>query len=195
MSGYQPPLSPAVYRRRRLAVLGGLLALVVVIVLIVVRPGFGENAQPEAEEEEIVEVEEAAPPPPCTSSQIKLTAQTDALRYNPGEVPQLWLTVENVGFAECEIDVSTNKQEYRITSGNDRIWSSADCQQGGVPMTITLQPGESRSTESIAWDRTRSSETTCDEARPIMPGGGASYHLRVFLGDFQSEETRQFILN
>ena len=175
--------------------LGGLLALVVVIVLIIVRPGFGENAQPEVEEEEIIEVEEAAPPPPCTSSQIKLTAQTDALRYNPGEIPQLWLTVENVGFAECEIDVSTNKQEYRITSGNDRIWSSADCQQGGVPMTITLQPGESRSTESIAWDRTRSSETTCDEARPIMPGGGASYHLRVFLGDFQSEETRQFILN
>jgi hypothetical protein len=195
MSGYQPPLSPTVYRRRRLAVLGGLLALVVVIVLIIVRPGFGENAQPEVDDEEMVEVEATAPPPPCTPSQIKLTAQTDALRYNPGEIPQLWLTVENVGFAECEIDVSTTKQEYRITSGSDQIWSSKDCQKGGVPMTITLQPGESRSTESIAWDRTRSSETTCDEARPIMPGGGASYHLRVFLGDIQSDETRQFILN
>ena len=195
MSGYQQPLSPSVYRRRRLAVLGGLLALVVVIVLIIVRPGFGETAQPEVDDDDIVEVEEAAPPPPCTSSQISLTAQTDALRYNPGEIPQLWLTVENVGFAECEIDVSTTTQEYRITSGNDQIWSSADCQRGGVPMTITLQPGESRSTESIAWDRTRSSATTCDEARPIMPGGGASYHLRVFLGDFQSAETRQFILN
>ena len=175
--------------------LGGLLALVVVIVLIIVRPGFGENAQPEVDEEEIVEVEEAAPPPPCTSSQIKLTAHTEVARYNPGEIPQLWMTIENVGFAECEIDVSTTKQEFRITSGSDRIWSSADCQQGGVPMTITLQPGQSRSTESISWDRTRSSATTCDEARPIMPGGGASYHLRVFLGDFQSEETRQFILN
>jgi hypothetical protein len=195
MSGYQPPLSPTVYRRRRLAVLGGLLALVVVIVLIIVRPGFGENAQPDVDEEETVEVEVAPPPPPCTSSQIKLTAETDALRYNPGEIPQLWLTVENVGFAECEIDVSPTTQEYRITSGADQIWSSKDCQKGGVPMTITLQPGESRSTESIAWDRTRSSATTCDEARPIMPGGGASYHLRVFLGDFQSDETRQFILN
>jgi hypothetical protein len=195
MSGYQQPLPPSVYRRRRLAVLGGLLALIVVIVLIIVRPGFGENAQPEVTEEDIVEVEVAAPPPPCTSSQIQLTAETDALRYNPGEIPQLWLTVENVGFGECEIDVSTDKQQYQISSGDDRIWSSADCQEGGIPMTITLQPGESRSTESIAWDRTRSSTTTCDEARPIMPGGGASYHLRVFLGEFQSEETRQFILN
>jgi hypothetical protein len=194
MSGYQRPLSPSVYRRRRLVVLGGLLALVAVIVLIIVRPGFGENAQPEVDDEDIVE-EVAAPPPPCTSSQITLTAQTDALRYNPGEIPQLWLTVENVGFAECEIDVSTTKQEYRITSGSDQIWSSKDCQKGGVPMTIVLQPGEARSTESIAWDRTRSSITTCDEARPIMPGGGASYHLRVFLGEFESAETRQFILN
>lgn len=194
MSGYQQPLPPSVYRRRRLAVLGGLLALIVVVVLIIVRPGFGETAQPEADEVEVVE-EVAAPPPPCTSTQIQLTAQTDALRYNPGEIPQLWLTVENVGGIECEIDVSTTVQEYRITSGDDQIWSSKDCQEGGVPMKITLQPGESRSTESISWDRTRSSATTCDDARPIMPGGGASYHLRVFLGDFQSEETRQFILN
>ena len=195
MSGYQPQLSPAVYRRRRLAVLGGLLALVVVIVLIIVRPGFGENAQPVVDEEETGEVVEAAPPPPCTSSQISLTAQTDASRYNPGEIPQLWLRVENVGFAECELEVGTLAQEYVITSGSDRIWSSKDCQRGGVPLKIVLGPGDTRETTPIQWDRTRSSETTCDEARPIMPGGGATYHLRVFLGDVQSEETRRFILN
>ncbi len=175
--------------------LGGLLALVVVIVLIIVRPGFGETAQPEVDEDETVEMVEAAPPPPCTASQIKLTAHTDALRYNPGEPPQLWLEVENVGFAECELQVGAIAQEYVITSGDDRIWSSRDCQVGGEPATVVLRPGETQGTASIAWDRTRSSETTCDEARPIMPGGGASYHLRVFLGDFQSEETRQFILN
>jgi hypothetical protein len=194
MSGYQRPLPPSVYRRRRFAVLGGLIAVVVVIVLIIVRPGFGENATeaPEAEDES---VEEFAPTSECTASQISLTAQTSAQRYNPGEVPQLWLSVENVGFAECEIQVGTTVQEYVITSGNDRIWSSRDCQSGGVPMVITLQPGEVRSTEAISWDRTRSSETTCDGARPPMPGGGASYHLRVSLGDFTSEETRRFILN
>jgi hypothetical protein len=194
MSGRQHPLPPSVYRRRRLTVFGGLLAVVAVVVLIIVRPGFGETAPQEVEAEETVE-EVVVRPPACTASQIKLTAQTDALRYNPGEIPQMWLTVENVGFAECEIEVGAASQEYVITSGPDQIWSSKDCQRGGVPMSITLAPGDSRSTEAIPWDRTRSSTTTCDEARPIMPGGGASYHLRVFLGDFQSAETRQFILN
>jgi hypothetical protein len=198
MSGRQHPLPPSVYRRRRLTVFGGFLVLVAVVVLIIVRPGFGGSAQQDVEAEETVE-EVVVPPPACTSSQIKLTAQTDALRYNPGEIPQMWLTVENVGFQECEIEVGPASQEYLITSGPrsnpDRIWSSKDCQRGGVPMTITLAPGDSRSTEAIAWDRTRSGATTCDEARPIQPGGGASYHLQVLLGDFQSAETRQFILN
>jgi hypothetical protein len=194
MSGYQQPLPPSVYRRRRLAVFGGLLALVVVIVLIIVRPGFGETAQPGGDEAEMEE-EVAAPPPPCTASQISLTAQTDASRYNPGDFPQLWLKVENVGFADCELEVGALAQEYLITSGTDRVWSSKDCQEGGEMSKIVLKPGETRETSSIVWDRTRSSETTCDDARPIMPGGGATYHLRVFLGEFQSEETRRFILN
>ena len=194
MAGVQRPLPRSVYRRRRLAVLGGLLAVIVVVVLIIVRPGFGEPAPQEVDEADPTpEVTEVVPA--CEPGQIQLTANTNEVRYNPGEIPQLWLTVENIGFVECSLEVGTNVQEYRITSGSDRIWSSKDCQRGGVPLTITLPPGESRSTEAIPWDRTRSSETTCDDARPIMPGGGASYHLRVFLGDLQSEETRQFILN
>jgi len=28
-----------------------------------------------------------------------------------------------------------------------------------------------------------------------MPGGGASYHLRVYLGDLQSAQTKQFLLD
>lgn len=192
MSGYSRPLPPSVYRRRRLAVFGGLLVVITVIVLLIVRPGLGESGGPTAEE---VAVDEAAPPPPCTSTQILLTAQTDAVRYNPGEIPQLWLTVENVSMSDCEIEVGTLSQEYLITSGEDRIWSSKDCQRDGVPMKIVLKAGESRSTQAIPWDRTRSSESTCDGARPVMPGGGASYKLQVSLGQFTSPETRQFILN
>jgi len=194
MSGRQHPLPPSVYRRRRLAVFGGLLAVIVVVVLIIVRPGFGESTQQEVEAEETAE-EVIVPVPTCTPSQIALTAQTDALRYNMGEIPQMWLTVENVGFAECEIEVGTLSQEYLIMSGSDRIWSSKDCQVGGVPNPITLAPGESRSTTAIPWDRTRSATTTCDQARSVMPGGGATYRLSVILGDFTSEEDRPFILN
>jgi hypothetical protein len=176
-------------------VFGGLLALVVVIVLIIFRPGFGGTAQPDVDDADTADVEEVAPPPPCTASQISLTAQTDASRYGPGEIPRLSLRVENVGFADCELEVGTLAQEYLITSGPDRIWSSRDCQKGGTALKIVLKPGDMRETTPITWDRTRSSETTCDGARPIMPGGGATYRLSVFLGEFQSAETRPFMLN
>lgn len=192
MSGIPQRLPASVYRRRRLAVFGGLLAVIVVIVLIIVRPGFGESGTPATDNQA---TEDVVVTPPCLPTDIELLAQTDSQSYSSGQIPQLWLTVKNVGMSACELSVGTDIQEYIITSGEDRIWSSRDCQKGGVPLTIVLQPGEEQSTTPIPWDRTRSSATTCDTARPPMPAGGASYKLEVVLGDFTSPEKRQFLLN
>lgn len=189
---------PEVYRRRRLAVFGGLLTVIVVVGLLIWRPSLGGGPTAnEAPEEELV-AEEAIPVAPCTSSQIELTPQTDEVRYDPGAIPQVWLTVKNTGSTECELDVGTDVQEYIVDSGlrdnPDLIWSSTHCESNAAPLTITLEPGQERSTGSIAWDRTRSTPDTCNDDRPQMPGGGASYHLTVKLGPFESEGTRQFIL-
>lgn len=197
MSG-PPQRHPAsVYRRRRLAVLGGLIAVIAVVVLIIVRPPLGgstvaEEAPDEALSEEVIQV--AA----CTPSQIEVIAQTDEQRYAPGAVPNIWLTVRNTGTTECELEVGGNVQEYIIDSGSrdnpDLIWSSAHCQPNDPPAKAILQPGEEKSTASFTWDLTRSSPDTCDQTRPTMPRGGASYHLSVKLGPFESATTRQFIL-
>jgi hypothetical protein len=198
MSGVAHEPSAAVYRRRRIAVFGGLLAVIVVVALIIWRPSLGGT--PTAAEEPVEDqlTEEVVPVAECTASQIELIAQTDELRYAPGAVPQVWLTVRNTGALECELEVGTDVQELIIDSGSrdnpDLIWSSTHCQESGTPMTITLQPGADRSTKAIAWDRTRSTPETCNDTRPQMPGGGASYHLSVKLGPFESEGTRQFIL-
>lgn len=189
---------PAVYRRRRLAVFGGLIALIVVVALIIWRPSLGGTpvATEEVPDEQLTE--EVVPVAACTDSQIELIAQTSEVRYAPGVAPQVWLTVQNTGSVECELEVGSDVQEYIIDSGSrdnpDLIWSSTHCQEGGAPMTITLEPGAERSTTAITWDRTRSSPDTCTGDRPNMPGGGASYHLSVKLGPFESEGTRQFIL-
>ena len=191
--------SPAVYRRRRIAVFGGLIALIAVIALIIWRPSLGgvPVASEELEQDQLVE--EVVPVATCSESQIEVTAQTDEVRYAPGAVPQVWLTVTNTGSIECELEVGTDVQELIIDSGSrdnpDLIWSSTHCQESGTPMTITLAPGAERSTTAIPWDRTRSTPDTCNDERPQMPGGGASYHLSVALGPFESEETRQFILD
>jgi hypothetical protein len=179
-------------------VFGGLIAVIVVVVLIIVRPSLGETPVVEAEPDETL-AEEVVPVASCTYAQIELTPQTDELRYDTGVNPSVWLTVKNVGTIECELEVGTDVQEYIIDSGSrenpDLIWSSVHCQDGGAPMTITLQPGQERSTGSLVWDRTRSSADTCNDTRPTMPGGGASYHLSVKLGPFESTDTRQFILD
>ena len=198
MSGVQPRHPASVYRRRRLAVFGGLVAVIAIVVLIIVRPGLGEQVAIDAEPDEAL-TEEVVQVTACTGAQIELTPQSDEVRYAAGAIPSVWLSVKNVGATECELEVGTNVQEYIIDSGSrenpDLIWSSTHCQSPGTPMTITLQPGEERSTGSITWDRTRSTPDTCDTDRPSMPGGGASYHLSVKLGPFESTETRQFILD
>jgi hypothetical protein len=193
MSPTQGRLPASVYWRRRLVVFGGLLAVIAVIVLIVIRPGFGaQQAQPEPETLEVVD---EAPIGNCLPNQIELVAKTDQVRYDPGVSPQVWLGVRNISSVDCVISVGTDVQRYEISSGPDLIWNSADCQQGAIPIERTLRAGEEQETQSIVWDRTRSTPTTCDSNRPVMPGGGASYHLRVYLGDLSSAETRQFLLD
>jgi len=193
MSPARRPLPASVYWRRRIVVFGGLLVAIAVVVLIVVRPGFGQTGTTPVPEPEAVEQEVT---PACAPSQIELVARTDKQNYDSSEVPQLWLEVTNTWSTECELQVGTDLQRYVITSGPDQIWASDDCQRVKTPNSIILAPGETQGTESIPWDRTRSTPQTCDSAsRPLVKAQGASYHLRVFLGPLSSEKTRQFLLN
>jgi hypothetical protein len=192
MSQAQRPLPASVYWRRRLVVFGGLLAVIAVIVLIVVRPGFGTTAEPV--EEEVTEELAVVEVPNCLPSQLELTARTDQSSYDAGVNPQLWMGVKNISAVECSVDVGTDVQKYVISSGPDLIWSSDDCQTDSVPFEITLPAGSEQETSSIPWDRTRSTPDTCGGERPVMPAGGASYHLTVHLGSLESAETKQFLL-
>ena len=196
MSGVVRRLPASVYRRRRLAVFGGLLAVIAVIVLIIWRPSLGGVTAKPAEEEL---TEGAATVAACVVGDIEVTANTDQERYASGIAPSLWLTVKNVGATECELQVGSDVQEYAVDSGSrenpDLWWSSTHCQSAGIPMTITLTPGQERATTPLSWDRTRSSPDTCDGTRPAAPGGGASYHLSVKVGPFESATTKQFFLD
>lgn len=195
MAQPQRRLPASVYWRRRLVVFGGLVAVIAVIVLIIVRPGFGAGSAPT--EEETAAMTEEPTLGTCLPSQIELVARTDQTAYDSGMNPQLWMGIRNISTVDCIVDVGTDVQRYEISSGPDLIWSSSHCQTDSVPFEVTLLAGSEQETVSIPWDRTRSSAEACGptDPRPVMPGGGASYHLKVFLGDLESAETRQFILN
>jgi hypothetical protein len=209
------PERPGVYWRRRALVLGVVLLVVVVVVLIVVgrgngAPGAGPSAVPTASPSEAgsgaapaARPTSSAPSPsaparkdgaPCAEDQITLTPVVDKGVYAATDDPQIAMTIENTGSNSCHMDLGSAQQELVITSGTEQYWSSKDCQTGGTNQDITLKAGQELTTPAITWDRTRSSATTCDAARAAVPAGGASYHLEVAVGEIESVESVQFVL-
>ncbi|WP_284254196.1 hypothetical protein [Pseudolysinimonas kribbensis] len=197
------PQPPQVYWRRRLLLLLGVVAVLVVIVLIVVRPGGGSPSSAETKSPG----PHATSPNPnptfstdgpagsCDPSVITLTPVTDAASYASTTQPKLSMSITNSGAKACTLDVGTKAQVYTITSGAETIWTSTDCQTDAVSDVRTLQPGKSLTTTPFAWDRTRSSKSTCSATNktPVI-AGGASYHLQVKVGSVTSSASKQFVL-
>lgn len=214
MSSFRTPVGPqpaSVYWRRRILVGLIAVAVVVTIVLIVFRPGGGGATDPDApppttpgetsEPDDVIddsadddEPTTAAEGETCLPEQVEIVAVTDLVGYAPEQNPELSMEITNIGSVACSYDVGTGAQEYIITSGDDRIWSSADCQTDPTESVQSLPAGETLSTQPFAWDRTRSSADSCGSERPGVIGGGASYHLVVRLGESFSGDSRQFVL-
>lgn len=216
--------SPAVYRRRRLVALLVLIAVVVLVVLMIARPwrGSAQTGAPASAPAAAATASKTArasshpttsaaprstatPTPastavaagsPCDPAAIDVEAITDASHYSAGQRPLLSLSLTNTGSRMCTIDAGTAAMVFTITSGSDRYWTSTDCQTNPVHTAIKLEPHKTLTSTPIAWDRTRSSKTTCtSKTRPQAPAGGASYHLSVSVDGIASKTTKQFILN
>lgn len=210
--------SAAVYRRRRLVALIGIIVVLlglgvgawVVIaqpwasasptpVPIVAPPAEGaETADPSQEpsaEPTEPAAEETPGIAPCQASAITVEAITSDA-YAAGENPQFSIALTNAGVDDCTINVGTNTQQFTVKSGEDIWWRSTDCQQEPSAMVVTLTAGQTvTSKEPVVWDRTRSTPETCESTdRPRAAGGGASYHLTVSIGGFDSAVTKQFML-
>ncbi|MFJ3322501.1 hypothetical protein [Curtobacterium sp. NPDC086286] len=218
------PEKPGVYWRRRAMVIGVLLLIVVVVVLIVVGRGgasadpgpsptsasassAGPSSSPRATPSAAASPSGSASPSAsssssdsakdgstCTKEQIELTPVVDKTSYGPTEDPKIAMSIKNTGSNSCHMDLGSSQQVLTISSGEEQYWSSKDCQTGGTNQDVTIKAGQTLTTPAIAWDRTRSSTSTCDSSRPSVTGGGASYHLEVAVGNIESKASVQFIL-
>ena len=198
------PLPKSVYWRRRAVLLVVLLAIIAIIAIIAWPRGGGATPSP-APGAGAGSGATSSPPTAgatggpvdgdvCDPSKIDITAETDASNYDAGVNPQLWLTITSRQTTECVLSAGTDVQEYRITSGDELIWSSVDCQVDPVAFEQILKPGVPVSAPPITWDRTRSSPDTCDAEREPVIAEGASYHLEVTVGDLESKTSKQFLL-
>ncbi|GGF28577.1 hypothetical protein GCM10011399_22170 [Subtercola lobariae] len=131
----------------------------------------------------------------CAAGNVTVTAITDSNDYSSGSQPMLSFSIVNTGSQPCTINAGTSQQIYTITSGTEVYWLSTDCQTGASDTLAMLAPGKTVTSTPFAWNRTRSSKTTCDQATPTtVPAGGVSYHLTVSVDGIQSAQSAQFIL-
>ena len=205
MSTFRTPVGPQpsrVYWRRRLLVALGLVAVIVIILLIVNRPGStptGSTPKPgttssSASGKPTPGSTNAGDAVACDPAKVTVEAATDSTSYDAGVNPVLSFTLKSLMTEPCSLAAGSDVQEFKITSGDELIWSSKDCQTDPVAATTVLMPGVPKAGPSLTWDRTRSSVDTCDTAREPVIAGGASYHLTVVVGTFTSANDRQFLL-
>lgn len=192
-------MSAKVYRRRRivlavlaLLVMGGFVAGGILMAGMF---GAGPAAQSESGQEINGGATKPKPKPGaktgtkpsavCDESGIKVTAAVDKPSYGPDEKPILTLRVTNAGPGPCDINVGTSQMEYVITSGDDIIFNSKNCQLDPEDLVKNLAPGASESA-NLVWAVNRNAP----DCAPVssQPGrGGATYVFVATLGKWSSE--------
>jgi hypothetical protein len=196
-SGYPPRRpSPAVYRRRRLV--AGLLALFLIAGIawgaMTVATAFARAGEPGQPQGPAAAPEASTAKPPaggkCDPAKIVVQALTDAQAYSAGQKPKLTLVVRNEGAAACTVNVGTSQMEFQITSADDRIFSSVDCQDGSKDLEKEIGPGAEEKA-SFTWERIRS-VPGCG-AIDAVPGPG-TYSLTTKLGS-RTSSPAAFVLD
>lgn len=200
--------SPQVYRRRRqlvaviaLLLVGGLVWAAIAIAGLFIgdpEPAPAAAAPASATPSPSVSAAASASPSPsaspsatptptkpvCNPASIEVTGSTDAETYASDQLPVLALTVSNKGDVPCPVNVGTSQMEFLITSGDDRIFSSRDCQEGAEDLEVVIEPGASEMAR-FTWERIRSAKDCA--VVDAVPGPG-QYVFKTRLGERTSEE-------
>ncbi|MEU1877831.1 hypothetical protein ABZ470_10995 [Streptosporangium sp. NPDC020072] len=120
----------------------------------------------------------------CDPSDLVLDIRGRSEVYPGGSRPQFIVTLVNTNKVMCTADVGARALEVRITSGDDRIWSSADCVSGEAEEIRRLDRGIPY-VRQIDWNRHRSG-SDCSAHRPAAKAG--TYVAMVRTPDLKSHK-------
>ncbi|MEZ7905164.1 MAG: hypothetical protein QMB74_06785 [Aquiluna sp.] len=200
-------LDPVIIRRRRVAA-SGILAILVVVIWLASQLLIGQgqaqvdSAPEEAEVAVSAEITDCAPGVVSLAAMVGTFDETSQVsetlnNFSSDAIPYLWYEVTNTGLVDCRFNVGSRVTFFTITSGEQTYYSSRDCDRSdSKDLTVLLQANVPLKAESSAWDRVYSSSEGCSAAQGMqaVPGGGATYKLKVELNGVISEDVR-FILN
>jgi hypothetical protein len=178
------PLPASTYWRRRVLIL---VVLVVVVLVLAKACGSGDkkdtlsgaaaSPSPSAAASEAPSAAPSPSPSPqspspaplqaCRDTVLQISTESDAEAYPSGGSPKFTLTVRNIGSVACTRALGPDAVELRVFSGEDRIWSSDDCNTAKGEGVMTLKPGEAQAL-TVRWPgkRTKPDCVVGDVAQP-----------------------------
>lgn len=126
--------------------------------------------------------------PDCAPGEdVKVSLRSEENAYGPDGEPTLRLTVTNDGPAACKADFGHRSLTVELSTGDDRVWTSAHCPSGRASAPAAVPAGSSAS-HVIEWDRRYSSRAECDGPdQPSAPTG--TYLAEATLAGFPVART------
>ena len=112
------------------------------------------------------------PEDPCRPQDLVISmgfAEADRELYGGGANPGFGISVVNVGEQTCTVDVGPDAIELVIHSGDDRVYSTADCVEGEGREERQLEQGRPH-TYTITWERERSFSDCRSSSSQAQPG-------------------------
>ena len=105
----------------------------------------------------------------CGLDALEVNVRSDKRVYERGEKPKLFISVKNISDLPCRVDLGSDALSFVVTSGEDRVWSSDDCQGKGSKDVRVLKPGQALEARAV-WGGARSAPG-CPKGQPeARPG-------------------------
>lgn len=108
------------------------------------------------------------PPPSCDPDDLRATL-TGKRKFKAKEDVTFNLSLINGGPRSCVVEVTADTFELKVTSGSDRIWSTADCAKSVKSIKRTIGPEKSVEWQ-LTWDGKRSVKGCKTRSEVPRPG-------------------------
>jgi len=181
------PKPARVYWVRRLIVLAVILLVLILLVIFGMKL-FSSDSDSSAKTDRAAAQEDETPPAPdeaCLDKSVSLSFDSYPNFVKAGKKAEFEISVTNEGDHSCTVDVGARSREVVITSGSDRIWSSADCAESDDESNLVLLRPGTANVGAVKWSGERSNEQ-CSKGLPEPRPG--NYKANVTLGEAEGTE-------
>ena len=121
----------------------------------------------------------------CAAADLTVASGVAHRSFAVGSKPVLYMPVTNTGPTACKLDVADKHDEWRVFSGDARVWGSHDCAVEAGSTVITLLSNQTIRL-SITWSG-YTSAPGCPGPRLVVQAG--TYRLYAYLNGKRSSPT------